>query len=35
VSSVRTAFHYVRSGVTVAPDELPGADELIALLEVA
>jgi DNA helicase-2/ATP-dependent DNA helicase PcrA len=35
VSSVRAAFHYVRSGVTVAPDELPGADELAALLEAA
>ncbi|KAA0080291.1 ATP-dependent helicase [Mycolicibacterium sp. P9-64] len=35
VSSVRAAFHYVRSGVTVAPDELPGADELAALLHVA
>jgi DNA helicase-2/ATP-dependent DNA helicase PcrA len=33
VSSVRAAFHYVRSGVTVAPDDLPGADELAALLE--
>ncbi|MDT5364460.1 MAG: ATP-dependent helicase UvrD/PcrA [Mycobacterium sp.] len=35
VSSVRAAFHYVRSGVTVAPDELPGADDLAALLEAA
>jgi DNA helicase-2/ATP-dependent DNA helicase PcrA len=35
VSSVRAAFHYVRSGVTLAPDELPGADELAALLEAA
>ena len=35
VSSVRAAFHYVRSGVTVAPDELPGADELAALLAAA
>jgi DNA helicase-2/ATP-dependent DNA helicase PcrA len=35
VTSVRAAFHYVRSGVTVAPDELPGADELAALLEAA
>jgi DNA helicase-2/ATP-dependent DNA helicase PcrA len=33
VSSVRAAFHYVRSGVTLTPDELPGADELAALLE--
>jgi DNA helicase-2/ATP-dependent DNA helicase PcrA len=35
VSSVRAAFHYVRSGVTVAPDELPGAEELAALLDAA
>jgi DNA helicase-2/ATP-dependent DNA helicase PcrA len=33
VSSVRAAFHYVRSGVTVVPDELPGAEELAALLD--
>ncbi|MHA7649026.1 ATP-dependent helicase [Mycobacterium sp. ML4] len=32
-SSVRTAFYYVRSGTTVAPEELPGADELSALLD--
>ncbi|BBZ10082.1 ATP-dependent helicase [Mycobacterium branderi] len=31
-SLVRTAFHYVRSGVTVVPDALPGHDELAALL---
>ncbi|WP_198157813.1 RecB family exonuclease, partial [Mycobacterium celatum] len=31
-SLVRTAFHYVRSGVTVVPDVLPGPDELAALL---
>jgi DNA helicase-2/ATP-dependent DNA helicase PcrA len=31
-SLVRTAFHYVRTGVTVAPDALPGPDELAALL---
>ncbi|MCF6385376.1 ATP-dependent helicase [Mycobacterium sp. MBM] len=31
--SVRAAFHYVRSGVTVMPDALPGAEELAALLE--
>ncbi len=31
-SLVRTAFHYVRTGVTVVPDELPGPDELAALL---
>lgn len=30
--SVRTAFHYVRSGTTVVPDEQPGADELAVLL---
>ncbi|HEV7421524.1 MAG TPA: ATP-dependent DNA helicase [Mycobacterium sp.] len=35
VSSVRAAFHYVRSGVTVVPDELPGAEELAALLDAA
>ena len=31
--SVRAAFHYVRSGQTVIPERLPGADELAALLE--
>jgi DNA helicase-2/ATP-dependent DNA helicase PcrA len=31
-SSVRTAFYYVRSGVTVVPDELPDAGELATLL---
>ncbi|UQX12434.1 ATP-dependent helicase [Candidatus Mycobacterium methanotrophicum] len=31
-SLVRTAFHYVRPGVTVVPDVLPGPDELAALL---
>jgi DNA helicase II / ATP-dependent DNA helicase PcrA len=31
-SMVRAAFHYVRSGDTVVPDELPGPDELVALL---
>jgi DNA helicase-2/ATP-dependent DNA helicase PcrA len=35
VESVRAAFHYVRSGVTVTPDTLPGVDELAELLEVA
>ncbi|WP_326547599.1 ATP-dependent DNA helicase [Mycolicibacterium sp. ND9-15] len=35
VESVRAAFHYVRSGVTVTPDTLPGVDELAGLLEVA
>ena len=32
VSSVRAAFHYVRSGRTVTPAALPDADELAALL---
>jgi len=32
---VRTAFHYVRSGRTVAPDTLPDADELAGLLGAA
>jgi ATP-dependent DNA helicase UvrD/PcrA len=31
-SLVRTAFHYVRTGVTVAPDVLPKPDELAALV---
>ena len=31
-SSVRTAFYYVRTGVTVVPDELPEPTELAALL---
>ncbi|MBO0866629.1 MAG: PD-(D/E)XK nuclease family protein, partial [Mycobacterium sp.] len=31
-SLVRTAFHYVRSAVTVVPDTLPDASELAALL---
>ncbi|SEH90212.1 DNA helicase-2 / ATP-dependent DNA helicase PcrA [Mycolicibacterium rutilum] len=35
VESVRAAFHYVRSGDTVVPDAMPGADELAALLEEA
>ncbi|BBY22282.1 ATP-dependent helicase [Mycobacterium stomatepiae] len=30
-SSVRTAFHYVRTGVTVVPDELPDPGELAGL----
>jgi len=33
VESVRAAFHYVRSGRTVMPESLPGADDLLALLE--
>ena len=32
LDSVRAAFHYVRSGVTVRPDDLPGPEELAALL---
>ena len=35
VESVRAAFHYVRSGRTVSPDSLPGADDLVALLDAA
>jgi len=35
VESVRAAFHYVRSGRTVSPDTLPGADDLVALLDAA
>ncbi|HEY0227429.1 MAG TPA: 3'-5' exonuclease, partial [Mycobacterium sp.] len=31
-SSVRTAFHYVRSGTTVIPEQLPDATELAGLL---
>jgi DNA helicase-2/ATP-dependent DNA helicase PcrA len=31
-SAVRAAFHYVRTGLTVSPDTLPGADDLCALL---
>jgi DNA helicase II / ATP-dependent DNA helicase PcrA len=34
-SSVRAVFHFVRSGHTVAPRALPGADELAALLDVS
>jgi DNA helicase II / ATP-dependent DNA helicase PcrA len=34
-SLVRTAFHYVRTGVTVIPDVLPEPDELAALLAAA
>jgi DNA helicase-2/ATP-dependent DNA helicase PcrA len=32
VESVRASFHYVRSGLTVTPDDLPGDDDLLALL---
>ena len=35
VESVRAAFHYVRSGRTVTPESLPGADDLVALLDAA
>ncbi|HKH51235.1 MAG TPA: PD-(D/E)XK nuclease family protein, partial [Mycobacterium sp.] len=35
VESVRAVFHYVRSGRTVTPDTLPGADDLVALLDAA
>lgn len=35
VESVRAAFHYVRSGVTVTPEKLPDLDELARLLETA
>jgi DNA helicase-2/ATP-dependent DNA helicase PcrA len=31
-SLVRTAFHYVRTALTVVPDALPGPDELAELL---
>ncbi len=33
VSKVRAAFHYVRSGLTIAPDMLPDRDDLLALLD--
>ncbi len=35
VESVRAAFHYVRSGVTVEPDDLPSRDELARMLRAA
>ena len=35
IEQVRAAFHYVRSGRTVIPDALPGADDLEALLDAA
>jgi DNA helicase II / ATP-dependent DNA helicase PcrA len=35
IEKVRAAFHYVRSGRTVSPDTLPGADDLVALLDAA
>ena len=34
VDRVRTAFHYVRSGATVVPDELSSPEQLAALLTV-
>ena len=35
IEEVRAAFHYVRSGRTVTPDTLPGADDLEALIDAA
>ena len=35
VEKVRGAFHYVRTGQTVTPETLPGADDLIAMLDAA
>jgi ATP-dependent DNA helicase UvrD/PcrA len=35
IDEVRAAFHYVRSGRTVTPDTLPGADDLAAMLDAA
>ena len=35
VEKVRAAFHYVRTGQTVTPETLPGADDLIAMLDAA
>jgi DNA helicase II / ATP-dependent DNA helicase PcrA len=32
VESVRASFHYVRSGLTVSPVDLPDSDDLLALL---
>ena len=32
---VRAAFHYVRTGRTIAPDDLPDADDLTRLIETA
>jgi DNA helicase-2/ATP-dependent DNA helicase PcrA len=34
-SSVRAAFYYVRTGVSVVPDDLPDPAELTALLAVS
>jgi DNA helicase-2/ATP-dependent DNA helicase PcrA len=35
IDNVRAAFHYVRSGQTVSPGTLPGADDLLELLDAA
>lgn len=35
IDTVRAAFHYVRSGQTVSPATLPGADDLVELLDAA
>ena len=32
LDNVRAAFHYVRSGRTIEPADLPDADELLAML---
>lgn len=32
VESVRASFHYVRSGLTVSPEDLPDSEDLLALL---
>ena len=32
VEKVRTAFYYVRTGEVIEPDDLPGRDELVALV---
>jgi DNA helicase-2/ATP-dependent DNA helicase PcrA len=32
VETVRASFHYVRSGLTVTPDDLPGREDLMELL---
>ena len=35
LDKVRAAFHYVRTGRTVAPDDLPGAEALDHLVRTA
>ncbi|KUI36441.1 ATP-dependent DNA helicase [Mycobacterium sp. GA-2829] len=35
VDQVRAAFHYIRANHTVRPDDLPGVDDLTALLDAA